>query len=456
VSELTRDLESAIAEQHLLSPGEPVLVGVSGGLDSMVLLHVLHRLARTHGWQLVIGHFNHQLRGQSSDADERFVRAAGRELKIPVRTGRGNVRVWALRQGLSIEMAARYLRHRFLARTAATLGIQKLALAHHADDQIELFFLRLLRGTSLAGLSGMEALGASPVGPAVQIIRPLLGVGRADLEACAQEQGIEFRHDTSNDSPQFERNRIRHELLPFLRAKFQPALSKTILRLITILSDESDFVAQQTEHALDQEMPFEQLPRALQRRWIASEALALGIVPDFERIEHWRRHAGEELMLNPDLVVWRDEAGHLQSRNPTRPSFRHGQLRVQLLSAKGRVTFAGVRCGWAIGRWRGWEAALEDAQADIHWFDAGKIGKSIRLRHWRSGDRFQPIGMKRSVKVQDLFTNLKIPRPLRMERVLAETAEGEIFWIEGLRISERFKIDESTSRALQWSWKRNA
>jgi tRNA(Ile)-lysidine synthase len=459
VSELRRQIESTIGEQHLLAAGEAVLVGVSGGVDSMVLLHILHGLARSHGWRLVIGHFNHQLRGRSSDADERFIRAAGKRLGLKVKVGRADVRAAAARHGISIEMAARQLRHGFLARAAASLDLKKVALAHQADDQVELFFLRLLRGAGPEGLAGMKWLSPSPANPDVRLIRPLLGVWRRELETFAREQGLGFRHDASNDRLNYERNRIRHELLPWLREKFQPALSRTVWRLMTILSAESDFIAQKTREAQSESksegaLDYSELPPALQRRWLCSEALALGVAPDFDLIEHWRRTPGDAVMVNPDLSVVCDPAGHLHARKPVRSEFKTGHRVVDLSRVKGRVTFENCRILWAVRRWRGWPEDSKTPPSGVELFDADKIGASIRLRHWQPSDRFQPIGMAAPVKLQNLFTNLKIPRSRRLELVLAETAGGEIFWVEGLRISDRFKIDESTRRCLRWARER--
>jgi tRNA(Ile)-lysidine synthase len=340
VSKLIRQVESSIVARHLIGPGEAILVAVSGGLDSMVLLHALHELAPRHNWRLVIGHFNHQLRARGSDADEQFVRAAGKRLGLKVKAGRADVRACAARQGLSIEMAARLLRHRFLARTAVALTMNKVALAHHADDQVELFFLRLLRGAGPDGLAGMRPISPSPARPDVQLIRPLLSLERRDLEAFAHERGLRFRHDASNDQRHYERNRIRHELLPLLRAEFKPALNRTVLRLMAILSGESDFLAQKAREArADASVAFEQLPAALQRRWLGSEALALGVAPDFDLLERWRRNPGEAVMIKPDLVIWRDPAGHLRSRKPLHSDFQRGSAAVDLAPGEGRATF---------------------------------------------------------------------------------------------------------------------
>src|ERR1043166_2265835 len=178
----------AIDRQVLLRRGESILVGVSGGLDSMVLLHVLQKLAPMHGWHLSVAHLNHQLRGRSSDADERLVRRTAQKLRLPVVVERADVRRFARTRKLSLEMAARRVRHDFLARAARQKRIRTVALAHHADDQLEHFFLRLLRGSGGKGLAGMKWRSPSPRDPRIELVRPLLDQRKSALRAYAAER----------------------------------------------------------------------------------------------------------------------------------------------------------------------------------------------------------------------------------------------------------------------------
>src|SRR5437016_2003594 len=196
-------VEQTIQDRRLLRPGERILVAVSGGLDSAVLLHLLHRLAKKDDWKLVVAHFNHQLRGRSSDADERFVRRMAERLGIPFVGGCGNVKSFARKHNLSVEMAARHLRHDFLARTALARKAATVALGHHADDQMELFFLRLLRGAGVEGLAGMKWTNPSPANPKVTLTRPLLSCSRNELEQFALAEKIPFREDKTNNALDF-------------------------------------------------------------------------------------------------------------------------------------------------------------------------------------------------------------------------------------------------------------
>src|SRR5207302_1064798 len=211
-SDILTEVAENIRRRLLLRRGQRVLVAVSGGVDSLVLLDVLHKLAPSNRWRLTVAHLNHQLRGRSSQADERLVRKTAQKLKLPLVVKSANVRKFACAHKLSLEMAARKLRHDFLVRTAMRLKAPVIALAHHADDQLELFFLRLLRGSGGEGLAGMKWQNPSPQNPHILLTRPLLGQSKSDLLSFAKEHGIHFREDATNAQMDFQRNRIRHEL----------------------------------------------------------------------------------------------------------------------------------------------------------------------------------------------------------------------------------------------------
>jgi len=224
VNSLLGQVQESIARRRLFRRGQSILVAVSGGADSMALLHVLHGLAARNRWRLTVAHFNHGLRGRSSDADGRLVARTAKKLGLPFVSERADVRQFASAHKLSIEMAARKVRHDFLARAAARRRISSVALAHHADDQLELFFLRLLRGSGGEGLAGMKWRNPSPSSPKIELIRPLLDQPKSALKSFAAEMKIPFREDATNALLEIQRNRIRHELLPLLREKYQPAL----------------------------------------------------------------------------------------------------------------------------------------------------------------------------------------------------------------------------------------
>jgi tRNA(Ile)-lysidine synthase len=454
VSNLSAHVEQSIRTRGLFKRNERILVAVSGGVDSMVLLHLLHALAPKFGWKLAVAHFNHQLRGRASDGDEQFVIRSAKALGLKTVVERGEVKALAEKSGVSIEMAARGLRHAFLARTAGHLRIRTIALAHHADDQVELFFLRLFRGAGGEGIAGMKWRSPSPSDPNIQLARPLLDVSKTELEEFARESKIPFRQDAGNASLDIQRNRIRHELLPLLKARYQPALAKIVLRTMDIIGAEAEFVTDATRQWLKQKrpLPFDRLPRAIQRRCLQAQLLRLNAPADYDVIEQLRASPNRPVSVSPALSLFRDNAGLVQIRTHSTVTFGADQIEIEMEDKAGDALFGGVRCRWRVERVKSGE--LTASSAGREFFDADKIGPRIVLRHWRAGDRFQPIGMAAPVKLQDWFTNQKIPRARRHELLVAESASGGIFWVEGLRISEDFKLTSRTKRALVWRWQR--
>jgi len=484
-------IEQSISRRRLFGDGERLLLAVSGGLDSVVLLQVMHELSAKHSWQLMIAHLNHQLRGRSSDADEQLVRRAAAACHLPVAVQRTDIRKFARDHKLSLEMAARKRRHDFLARTALRNGIAKVALAHHADDQVELFFLRLLRGGGGEGLAGMKWRNPSPSDPRVELVRPLLDMPKSALRAYAAEAGIRYREDATNASLDIQRNRLRHELLPLLRRKYQPALDRAVLRVSDIVGEEAAFV---TEAAMDwlrsnreprrSLPPFEQLSVAVQRRCIQLQLLKLGVMSDFELVEKLRLRAERAVAVarrsqatawrnqpptsaasaRPipasvrqgdtarSLYISRDRTGLLSRNTVPRTELQSGTLKLDLTEKRRQALLDGVRIRWRTDRHRG--SQIPNRKAGREYFDAEKVGRRIVLRHWRAGDRFQPIGMSNSVKLQDFFTNEKVKRALRHELVVGEAANGQLFWVEGHRISEQFKLTKTAKRRLYWRWER--
>jgi len=421
----------------------------------MVLLHVLHKLAAGHRWQLAVAHFNHQLRGAASDTDARLVERTASKLGVEFISGQ-----WAKEEQRNarrhgLEMAARLARHEFLSRAAKQFNARVIATAHHADDQAELFLLRLLRGSGGDGLGGMKWQGPSPADKRLTLIRPLLDLSKDELSAYARRQRIRFREDASNRILRHDRNWVRRSLLPSLTRRFGAASVTAILRAMELVGVDSDFAQQSAEHWLaNQRHPrFDRLHTAVQRQAVRLQLKRLGLPMGFELVERLRLHTNKPVSATSRDAVVRDAAG-IVARHPAEPPrFQAGQLDVEL-SDSGQCGFAGIAVQWR----REPMAALfrrPKPRAGQESFDATRVGTRITLRHWRPGDRFQPIGMKQPVKLQDLFTNAKIPQSRRRAIIVATTSRGEMFWVEELRMGERFKLSKKTRIRLEWRWSKH-
>jgi tRNA(Ile)-lysidine synthase len=266
------------------------------------------------------------------------------------------------------------------------------------------------------------------------------------------------------------RNRVRNELLPLLLRHYQPALAKTVLRLMEIVGAEADLAGEIARQWLKKTVgdgppgrprtprrggpTVKNFPDAVQRRVLHLQLSEAGVPADFELIESLRQSADVPVNLGPQLSVLREATGAVSLRLARPSDFNANESSVHLAGRAGEVEFDGVRLGWRLET--GANFARPHGRNACESFDADRVGGRITLRHWRPGDRFQPIGLKSPVKLQDLFTNRKIPRARRRELMVAAAENHEIFWVEGLRISENFKLTPQTRRRLVWRWRRLA
>ena len=434
------------------------LVAVSGGLDSVVLLHLLYRFRKVHGKGLKIVHYDHQLRGRTSTEDARWVEKLCESMGLPCVTGVGDVAAHAREKGVSIEMAARTLRHSFFAHQARALGTDVLVTAHHADDQLELVCMRWMRGSGPEGLSGMTRFGPSAFDPDLQIWRPLLGLKRSDIKAYAKWHDLSWREDHTNTDTEHQRNRVRHVLLPQIESAFGPEALSGISRSSDLVAAEHAVVHQA---ALDWEKGgqggglLDQLPLAVQRELIKLAMIRIHVVPEFEWIERLRQcEVGEVHVLPHDVRVVRLSGFPLLERKEICPPPVH-QLSSQtfrLEGQEGSMVFENMRLKWRIVEGGVLDRNRVKPAKNSEVFDADRVGVQVVLRHWREGDRMCPIGAQWSVKLQDLFVNAKVDVQTRRHLVVAESPATGIFWVQGFRIGDAFKVTEETRKLLVWEY----
>jgi len=407
--------------------GTAITAGISGGADSVALLRALHKLEIP----LTVAHLNHQLRGAESDADEQFVRALAAELKLPMVGKSCDVKKLAEENRWSLEMAAREARHAFFGEIA---GDAVIALAHNVDDQAETFILKLARGAGPDGLSGMPVFQTLEE---FSIIRPMLGISRTEIIQWLEENGFDWREDASNRDDTFLRNRVRHEILPMLENRLNPDIKNTILRTMDIVRAENEWM-----ETLLGEMKLEDistLPLAAQRRVLRRWLFDNGADNvDFDAVEKILAlmDSGEgttvfELNGQQRVII---EYG--------KPRFQSLEEKFQPLENPWRI-FTEVGTGWKKDHGRG--AGILPAEAS---FDADKVGDAaIEVRHFRTGDRMKPLGMEGSRKLQDIFTDQKIPRAQRMEIPVVE-CRGEIIWIPGYRTARGWEVRGTDGKSL--------
>jgi len=463
---LMRRVVEAITRQRVIERGDRVVVAVSGGPDSVALLSVLHGLAPSWNLSLSVAHFNYGLRGAESDDDAAFVMRLCAHFHIPYRCERLTL-TDDLCKGRSLQEAAREARYAALLRLRASLNANKVAVGHTRDDQAETVVMWLLRGAGTRGLSGMPSLR-------LPFIRPLLAVGRTDVLAYLAEQRLEFREDSSNATSIYLRNRVRHQLLPVL-TRFNPAILDGLARQADILREDDacldSMAAEQfarvarkvcnNEWVLDR-TELLALPLALQRR-VLRKAIQYTTGGD-------RGPSFGTVSLLLDRVVQGCSGSRATVRNAN-VSRSYEKILFQPRDVESRAT-AGLAAGFdvsfalAVPSTISWPPTGQRLQADlVHcsqpvttcspvspmqaMLDADRVTLDLRVRTWKPGDRFYPFGFGgHQKKLQDLFADLKVPRPARARIPLIVAPEG-IVWVAGYRMDHRFRVTASTRRLLR-------
>lgn len=421
---LVETIRNTIECHGLIPDGTTVVAAVSGGADSVALLHALHRL----GFPVTIAHLNHQLRGRDSDEDEAFVCQLAAELDLPFTVNSVDVRTQAASEGLSIEMAARQARHDFFAE----FGDTTVALAHHADDQVETFILKLARGAGTEGLGGMayrQQMGN------LQLIRPMLDLSRNDILAWLAEHRLEWREDASNADETYLRNRVRHSILPRLEQELNPNIRETLLRTMDILREEDEWMTEAVAGIGPNDA--KDLPLAARRRilrkWLfeqgATEAGFDAVGSILLLMDKGNGSTVHELNDRKRVVI---EYGRLRFEDDDRPA---QDPSWNLILEPGY--------GWKRDHGRG--VGILPAEAS---FDADKVGDSpITVRTFQPGDRIEPMGMEGSRKLQDIFTDQKLPRTLR-SAVPVVVCRGEIIWLPGYRTARSWAVQGEHGNSL--------
>lgn len=482
--DLLHQVQRTLRRYRLLSPDQALVVGVSGGPDSLCLLHLLHRLAPAQRVPLHVGHLHHGLRGAEADGDAAFVAALAADWGLPCTVERTDVPALARQTGASLEEAARAARYAFLGRLAAEINAQGVAVGHNADDQAETVLMHFLRGSGLAGLRGMQPLSRMPrpqlpagrqplPGDHERLIRPLLFVPRAEILAYCAEHGLHARYDRSNEDTTFFRNRLRHELLPLL-AQYNPQVRRILGNTAAALADDHELVRRDLLAAWpgillqgdDSRLVFDlagwrALPVALQRG-VLREAIhrlraslrdvsflhvdnALNLLHEGAAGDRMTLPAGLELALGYDRFA-------VGAAGVVLPVNDLPQMGVEglPLTVPGRIGLAGWQLALTLTPRAelpaGWH---ENADRWQVWLDADLLGPAPALRTRRPGDRFQPLGLTgRSKLLAEFFTGVKLPAPARDRWPLLVATAGDIAWVCGLRMDERVKVTPATARVV--------
>jgi tRNA(Ile)-lysidine synthase len=451
-----KKVQSTLSRHDMIRPGDLVVVAVSGGPDSVCLLHILHDLKDALQSKLLVAHFDHGLRPAEDDAETRFVRAMTEALGVPFETGKG--RLLAKKASGSREEAARTARYAFFERVRKKYKAGRIALGHNLNDQAETIVMRLLRGSGPLGLTGIPPCRDG------SIIRPLIEIDRLEIEAYLKAKKLAFATDSSNLGTDYLRNRIRLEVMPLLE-RHQPRLAPLLGQTAEILRDEHEYLERITGAWLEKEVSlgpgnacgvslpsFLGLPVALRRR--AGRRLIVRVKKDLRRItwdhiEAIRKLAESEkpqavLSLPGRIQVRRtyDRLNFREKPKKERESFSYpldgpGPYRIKEIGRTLSIEEMKSRKGLSLRRSK-WTAFV----------DGEKLRFPLCLRTARPGDRFIPLGMKGHKKLKDFFVDLKVPLEQRRSTPILWCGDTPV-WVCGFRIDDRFKVTPETKTVLK-------
>lgn len=427
-----------IQQNQLFTHGEQVLATVSGGMDSVLMVHLL----KAAGYNFAIAHCNFQLRGTEAQADQDFCRALAQQLAVPFYTINFDTSDFARKLKISIQMAARELRYRWFEQLSQQHHYTAVALAHHQNDAIETILLNFTRGTGIAGLHGILPKNN-------RWVRPLLFLTRAEIETLITQNQLAYVEDSSNASTKYARNKIRHEVIPKLK-ELNPNLEQTFERNLSHFRA-LELLLQQQLALVKKELWVEQgdevhLSITGIRKLHPQRLLLLGLLKDYgfnetsidDLIAALNKHSGRvfesathTLLLDRDMIILKPKAAD----SPPEVLVNEGDELVNFDSHTFKIKYTEE----LTHVYNNSNQAIADADLLIY---------PLTLRNWQQGDYFVPLGMNTRKKLSDFFINQKIPLHQKMQIPLLVNGNGEVIWIAGYRLSNRYKLTPQTKKVI--------
>lgn len=427
-------VEQYVVSNGLLRGGEKVIVGVSGGADSVALLDILHAL----GIECVVAHCNFHLRGEESNRDAFFVEELCKKYNLKFERVDFDTEAHAAMNGISIEMAARELRYNWFEQLRVIHIADKIAVAHHRDDSVETILLNLVRGTGIRGLTGISPSNG-------YIIRPLLCVSRAEIIDYLKGRKLAFVDDSTNNEDLYARNKIRLNVIPLLEA-INPSAKESILRTAEHLSQVENIYRMYIEQVKEQIFKDGKIDIALLVRYAEPEAILFEILSPYGFNSATVRQIFQSIITQSGKLFYSDTHELLKDRTSLILREKEG-LTVDTFSIHEGDTLLSHPISLRIERFPVSECEIEKNKSVLH-VDADKLTYPLILRHWRTGDWFVPFGMKGKKKISDYFTDRKYTRFEKESAWLLCSGE-DIIWLVGDRSDDRFKVTDNTKNVVR-------
>ena len=435
---MVNEFKKFIFLNNLIKPGDNILLAVSGGIDSMVMTHLFH----SHGYNIGIAHCNFSLRARESDKDEEMVRQYASEHNIPFYSTRFETKAYAKKHGLSIQMAARDLRYKWFEEIRKKNGYESIAVAHNLNDNIETLIINLTRGTGLSGMAGMKPASN-------RIIRPLLFATRQDIITYRNQHKIVFREDKSNADTKYIRNKIRHLIIPVLKEinpSIEITLNETAERFSGINEIVSDYISQFRESISEQKEQFITFNISLLRTHLHNKAVLFELFKPFgitnaqlkDLIKVIDGKTGGQIFTDTHRIIKNRKEIIVSDENiANETSYTIKNIQEfcisPIISSARYVKITEM-----------FEIPSDPHMACI---DSDKVSFPMKIRKWKAGDHFYPLGMIQKKKLSDYFIDNKYSR-IDKENIFILESGKKIVWIIGDRINDRFKITKSTKKGL--------
>ena len=436
---MLKNFKEFISTNSLFDTSHKILVTVSGGIDSVVLCHLLKKT----GFEFGIAHCNFKLRGKESDDDEIFVKNLAKNLNVSFHVKKFDTQTYADKSGVSIQMAARELRYSWFEEIRLKYKYDFIATAHHQNDEIETFFINIIRGTGIAGLHGIKAKTGN-------IVRPLMFADRKQIEIFASKNKIEFREDSSNASVKYLRNKIRHQLIPLLK-EMNPDVENSIIKDIKKISQIENVFKLLVEEKktdivkCDGRLVFIDIEktRALQNKELFlfeflksynfSGDIIKNISGSLKRISGKQFFSSTHRLLKDrtNLIISPLKDSNIEKEFLIKKncSFIKTPLHLKFKTVKNSTNLE----------------ILKDK--NIACINYDNLNFPLTLRKWKQGDFFYPFGMKGKKKLSDFLTDIKL-NIFEKENTWLLCNENDIIWVVGQRLDNRYKINEKTERVL--------
>lgn len=435
-----RRFQNYIKEHALFGDDEPLLLAVSGGRDSVLMVH----LFKDSGYPFGIAHCNFGLRGDESDQDEAFCADLAHKMGVPFHSVRFNTSEFAAMHHISIQMAARDLRYQWLEKIRMESGYRYIGVAHHQNDATETMLLNLSRGTGISGLHGILPKKG-------KLVRPLLFLSREEINDILKNEQYAFREDSSNLSSKYARNKIRNEVIPVLK-QLNPALEHTFEENRKRFADLEVLLEQRVAELRDQLF-----------KKINPEEIEISL-PELQKLrplntlmyELFNPYGFSEPVLSDLQKSWYGEPGKVfQSESHELLLDRNKLILSRIIGSAEQEIFIHQEDGQYVWRGKNFKSAICPAadfglkkDKNLAQLDFDLLQFPLKLRSWKIGDHFQPFGMKGTKKLSDFFIEQKISLNHKKDIGVLENKNNDIVWIAGFRIDERYKISGLTKKVF--------